>query len=244
MTLEVGNLLSQAMLDVPSPRSRNSTPRRPNPVVILTPPPHKPEELLQPVDTSSQASTQEEAKMAEASQEGVPNTISPIPVTTRSESITPPTDAAELLDNANKALKELLAMKASIDACRWRAVWELGMELCWNESKATKSLKEANASASVIPRMLRPCVSLPSIEQRSSTPKPSKRLRSPEAALFRKLRLLALWLSGISRPREPLRPNYCKGDMAKSCKTWRSKSSDRKAIAKVTSCLLAMPPYM
>ena len=51
---------------------------------------------------------------------------------------------AELWENANKALEELLAMKASIDACRQRAVWELGMELHQNESEATESLKEAN----------------------------------------------------------------------------------------------------
>ena len=63
MTLEVGNLLSQVMLDVPSPRSENSTPKRLNPVVVLTPPPHKPKELLQLVDTSSQASAQEEAEV-------------------------------------------------------------------------------------------------------------------------------------------------------------------------------------
>ena len=67
MTMEVGNLLSQAMLDMPGPGSENSTLIRPNPVVILTPPPHKPKELLQLVDTSSQASTQEEAEMVEAS---------------------------------------------------------------------------------------------------------------------------------------------------------------------------------
>ena len=77
------------------------------------------------VDTLSQAS----AKMAEASLEGIPTSISPIAVTTRSRSITPPADAAELWENANKALKELLATKASIDACRQRAIWELGMEL-------------------------------------------------------------------------------------------------------------------
>ena len=44
------------------------------------------------------------------------------------------------------------------------------------------------------------------------------------------------------RPRGPPRPNYSRGNMAKSCKTWRSKSSDRKATAKVTSSLLARPP--
>ena len=52
------------------------------------------------------------------------------------------------MENANKALKELLATKASIDTCRHQAVWELGMELCWNESEETKSIKEARAVCS------------------------------------------------------------------------------------------------
>ena len=56
--------------------------------------------------------------MVEASLEGVPTTISPIAMTTRSESITPPADTAELQENANQALEDLLTMKASIDACR------------------------------------------------------------------------------------------------------------------------------
>ena len=86
--------------------------------------------------------------MVEASLEGSPTTISPISVTTRAESITPPADAAELQENANQAIKELLAMKAFIDAHRWRAVWELGMELHQNESEATESLEKANAACS------------------------------------------------------------------------------------------------
>ena len=108
------------------------------------PPPHNQKELPKLLDTSSQVSTQDDAKMVEASLEGVPTTISPLAMTTTSGSITPPADAAELWENAYKALRELLARKASIDACRWRAVWELGMELCQNESKATESLREAN----------------------------------------------------------------------------------------------------
>ena len=142
--MEVRNLLSQVMLDMSGHGSKNSSLRRPNPVVVFMPPPHKPKELLQPVDTSSQVSTE----MAEASLEGIPTTISPIDVTTRSGSITPPADTAELWENANKAHKELLAPKASIDTCRQRAVWELGMELCWNESQATKSIKEARTICS------------------------------------------------------------------------------------------------
>ena len=40
-------------------------------------------------------------------------------------------------------------MKASIDACRQRAVWELDMELCCNKSEATESPKEGNAICSL-----------------------------------------------------------------------------------------------
>ena len=144
MTMEARNLLSQVMLDMPGHGSENSTPRRPNPVVILMPPPHKLKELLLLVDTSSQVS----AEMAEASLEGIPTSISPIAMTSRSRSITPPADAMELQENANKALKELLTTKASIDAHRWRAIWELGMELHQNESQMTESLKEAKAVCS------------------------------------------------------------------------------------------------
>ena len=51
----------------------------------------------------------------------------------------------ELWENANKALEELLAIKSSIDAHRQRTIWELGMELYWNESKTAESIKEARA---------------------------------------------------------------------------------------------------
>ena len=88
--------------------------------------------------------------MVETSLEGISTGISPIAMTTRSGSITPPADAAELWENANKALKELLATKASTDACRQRAIWELGMELCCNESQATESIKEARAVCSQV----------------------------------------------------------------------------------------------
>ena len=133
------------MLDTSGHGSGNSTPRGPNPVVILTPPPHKPKELPQPVDISSQVSTRDDAKMVEASLEAVPTTTSPIAMTTWSGGITPPTDTAELWENANKALEELLATKSSIDAHTWRAIWELGMELHQNESKTTEFIKEARA---------------------------------------------------------------------------------------------------
>ena len=88
--------------------------------------------------------------MAEASQQGIPTSISPIAATPRSGSITPLADAMELWENANKALKELLTTKASIDTCRQRVVWELGMELHQNESQVTESIREAKAICSQV----------------------------------------------------------------------------------------------
>ena len=144
MTRKVRDLLFQAILEMSGHGSKSSTPRWLHPGVVLMPPCHQPKELLQLVDTSSQVS----AEMAEASLEGIPTSISPIAVTSRSECITPPVDAMEFHPNANKVLEELLATKASIDACRQRAVWELGMELHQKESKATESIKEAKAACS------------------------------------------------------------------------------------------------
>ena len=78
ITKEVRNLPSQVILDTSGHMSGNSTPKRPNPMVVLTPPPHKLRNLSRQVDTSSQVSDPDDAEMAEASLEKVPTTISPI----------------------------------------------------------------------------------------------------------------------------------------------------------------------
>ena len=96
MTMEVRSLLSQAMLDMSGHGSGNSAPKRPNPVVILTPAPHKLKDLVKLVDTSSQVSAPDDVEMAEASLGEVPTTISPIAATPRSSSVTPPTDVGQL----------------------------------------------------------------------------------------------------------------------------------------------------
>ena len=96
MTMEVRSLLSRAMLDTSDNMLGNSTPKRPNAAVILTPPPHKLRDPSRPVDTSSQVSTPDDVEMAKASLEEVPTTISPIAKTPGSRSSTPPTDASQL----------------------------------------------------------------------------------------------------------------------------------------------------
>ena len=84
--MEVRSLLSQAMLEMSGCKSKNLTLRRPKPVVIPMSPPQKTEELLHPVDTSSQVS----AKVAEASLVGIPISILPIAAASRAGSITSP----------------------------------------------------------------------------------------------------------------------------------------------------------
>ena len=127
------------MLEASSCESQHSSPRRPTTAVVFTSLPQKPEGPPHPADTSSQASIDE----GEASLEDIPANISPIAATSGSGSISPLVDLSDLRNNANKALDDLLSTKGSIDARRERAVWDLGMMLCQNESQVAATIKEA-----------------------------------------------------------------------------------------------------
>ena len=56
MTMEVRELLFWVGLDTSGHASGHSTPKRLEPMVLVTPLPTKPEDFTQPVDTSSQVS--------------------------------------------------------------------------------------------------------------------------------------------------------------------------------------------
>ena len=144
MTTEVSNLLSQAVLGASSCGSQQSSPRRLTTAVVLMSLPQRPEGLLPPANTSSQASIDE----GEASLEDIPANISPIAAISRSNSTSTSMDLAELWTNTNKALDDLLSTKGSIDARRWRAVWDLGMMLHQNESQVAATVKEARVICS------------------------------------------------------------------------------------------------
>ena len=77
MTMEVRELLSRAVLDTSGHASENWTPKKLNPVVILTPLPHILGDPSRPVDTSSQVGTPDDAEMAEASLEEI--LVAPLP---------------------------------------------------------------------------------------------------------------------------------------------------------------------
>ena len=96
MTTEVRELLSQVMLDTSGHTSRNSTLKRLNPMVLLTPLPPKLGDFPRPVDTSSQVSTPYDAKMGDTSLEEIPAATSPTAETPGHSGSTPPADAGHL----------------------------------------------------------------------------------------------------------------------------------------------------
>ena len=77
MTMEVSKLLSQAGLDTSEHASGSSTPKRWEPMVLVTPLPTKPEDFPKPVDTSAQVSTLNDTEMEDASLEEIPAPFSP-----------------------------------------------------------------------------------------------------------------------------------------------------------------------
>ena len=63
---------------------------------------------------------QDDAEMEDASLEEIPTASSPTAETPGPNSDAPPSDAAHLSEEANKALRELLVIKSSIDTCQWK----------------------------------------------------------------------------------------------------------------------------
>ena len=145
MTMEVRELLSQAGLDTCEYASGSSTPKRWEPVVLVTSLPTKPEDFPKPVDMSSQVSTPNDAEMEDTSLEEIPTPSSPTAEAPGSNGDAPPPDVAHLQEEANRVLEDLLVVKSSNDANQQKLVSEFGMALCENDSKAMGSIKEAKA---------------------------------------------------------------------------------------------------
>ena len=138
---EVNHLLDQAMVEVSSVKSEQSSLEKITKAATTMSPPQKLEVTVPPVDTSSQASMEE----AEGSLEGIPTNISPIAGVYSSRSASPPVDLLELQANANRAIDNMLHLKRSLDVKRQRATWELGVILHQNESQRAALIAAAKA---------------------------------------------------------------------------------------------------
>ena len=95
---------------------RNSTAKRLQPMVLVSSLPTKPEDFPWSVDTSSQVSALDDAEMKDATLEEIPAASSPTAETPGPSSGAPPSDAALLWEEANKALGELLVIVSSTEA--------------------------------------------------------------------------------------------------------------------------------
>ena len=129
MTMEVRELLSQAVLDTPGHVSGSSIPKRLEPMVLVTPLPPKLEDFPKLVDTSCQVGTPDDDEMEDPTPEDVHATYSPTIETPGPSSDIPPPDIAHLWEEANKALGDWLVIKSSIDACQWNLVSKFGVTL-------------------------------------------------------------------------------------------------------------------
>ena len=89
--------------------------------------------------------TPDEGKMDDPTPEEVNATYSPTLKTLGPGSNILPIDIAHLWEEANKALGDWLAVKASVDAQCQKLVSKFGMTFCQNESKTKESIKEAKA---------------------------------------------------------------------------------------------------
>ena len=96
MTMEVRKLLSRVVLDMSGHASENLTPKRLNPIAVLTPPPRIMGDPSGPVDTSSQVGAPDDAEMVEASLEEIPVAPSPTGETPGPSSSASPKDAGHL----------------------------------------------------------------------------------------------------------------------------------------------------
>ena len=141
MTTEVKHLLDQAITEVSSCESEQSSLEKITTAAVTMSPAWKSEVTVPPVNTSSQANIKE----AEGSLEDIPTNISPIAAVYSSGNVSPPVDPSELQANANRAINNMLYCKRSLDVKRQRATWELGMLLYQTKSQEAISVTVAKA---------------------------------------------------------------------------------------------------
>ena len=146
MAREVDNLLTPAMADTSSCKSKQSSPEKTATVAATMSPPHRLEVTTPQADMSSQDSIKE----AEGSLEDIPTNISLIAAAYSSRSISPPVEPSELQANANRAIDNMLHLKGTLNIKRQRAIWELVVLVCQIEAQESASVIIAEAICSQV----------------------------------------------------------------------------------------------
>ena len=121
-------------------------------------------------------------------------------------------------------------MKASIDASRQRAIWELSVELHQNKSKTSESIKEARAICSYV-----------TLDTKALCSAIIKEAKTTQACTIWEAEGVC---STAIRDAETWRASQAKLLHRQHGKVMQEESSTRKADATLTSSLPARPPYM
>ena len=145
MTMEVSELLSQAVLDTSGLASGSYTPKRSVPLALAALLPLKLEDSVKPVDTSSQVSVPDDVEMDDPTLEEIHASPSPPVKTPGPSSEAPSLDVTQLQEEPNKALGHLLATRPSINAHWRKQISDFGVAVHQNESETTEAIKEAKA---------------------------------------------------------------------------------------------------
>ena len=145
MTMEVSELLSWVALDTCSQALGGSILKRPVSLALASSLALKLDNSTKSVDTSSQVSIPDEEEVDDPTLEDIHASPSHPDGTPEGSGNAPPLEAAQLQEEANKALGCLLAMRSTINTCRRKEISDFGMSLCHNESEVTKAIKTAKA---------------------------------------------------------------------------------------------------
>ena len=152
---EVDDLLKWGMADNSSHKSEHSTSEKAAAAEAVMPLSHKVEVPAPPINTSSQASLEEGG----ASLESNPVNVSPTTAAYGSCSGSSMVDLTELRMDANLAANHMLSVKRSMDLKRQQITWELGLQLCQNETKEASPMRKPKFSIhvqSLMPRWIAP----------------------------------------------------------------------------------------
>ena len=141
ITAEVNHLLNQAITEVSSYKSKQSSLEKITKAAATMSLPQKTDVMVPPVGTLSQGSIEG----MEGSLGDIHTNISPIAAVYSSRSASPPVHLSELWANANRAIDNMLHLKRSLDIKRQRATWELGVILHQRESQGAASIAAAKA---------------------------------------------------------------------------------------------------
>ena len=113
----------------------------------------------------------------------------------------------------------MLSTKGSIDVRRWRAIWELGVMLCQNESQAAALIKEARVICSQTTLDIQTACSWSILEAKTSYLAAVKEAKTTRGHLVQEAEATCSKAICEAEPKRSLRLQCSIRNMANTCET-------------------------